>query len=325
MILEIYQRISAILQCEKCYNFSITDDEKKDYLHENGTHSFSDSSCSNDIIEVELAEKSKRKKFTQMVVAAYRQQKSQQKIIKARVYNDIRKKFYDPELASRRTKEVIQRTVTRTKQTFFTQLSNFPKRNNDRKESRQDQESMNNAKCEREGISSSSTHGRRSSNSDRRNKHRSKKQLQFSNQSMLNSKVETGIESHCWSNANAGKFSVRGPQYIKNKTKVTSSPSLYEVILVRCFSSNHRTSEVANLFPLPVMKEESSSLHPQILIIHVQLPHETPNLFRSKDDGIGIEVRTTSNISILLAINHKLIVFIDCILSPTISSVFEGS
>jgi len=180
----------------------------------------------------------------------------------------------------------------------LTQFSNFSKRHKQcpdleasGQESRKDQESIDHQLCTpREGIPCSSKHDR-SSTSQTRNMHWSKKQLQFFKESILHFNEGQEAENHSWNNINAQMFSVRsGPQYYKNKIKVASKPSLYEVISVRCFSSNQRTHHVADLISLPKLKDDYSSLFPQLLIVHFQLPHEAPNLFRSKGDGIGSEI-----------------------------------
>jgi hypothetical protein len=103
-----------------------------------------------------------------------------------------------------------------------------------------------------------------------------------------------------WSSTAGTAFRVRrGPKYNKHKHKDHSRPSLYEVAAMRYFNSDARCQAgVAHLLPLPVdelfpdgkVSHISDTAVPELLIVHFQLPYETPTMFRAKTDGAGGEV-----------------------------------
>jgi hypothetical protein len=129
-----------------------------------------------------------------------------------------------------------------------------------------------------------------------------------------------------WTPVPGTEFKVRvGPNYPKNGKKENSHDSLYEVYCVRYFRSAKGTvGGASRIMPLPeltsgdnnIMAEEnivdigakakageggnsttSDPHHPElfgtkvpdVLVVHFMLPYETPNMFKTKEDGAGGE------------------------------------
>lgn len=101
-----------------------------------------------------------------------------------------------------------------------------------------------------------------------------------------------------------------GPNYARNKTKAPSDECLYRTAAVRCYRTKRRTRNVADVLPLPLAEAfgeveervgflpdwvddgdgELEGFVPDLLIAHFQLPYESPNVFKPKDDGEGGEI-----------------------------------
>eukprot|EP00591_Stephanopyxis_turris_P004136 CAMPEP_0195514492 /NCGR_PEP_ID=MMETSP0794_2-20130614/5862_1 /TAXON_ID=515487 /ORGANISM="Stephanopyxis turris, Strain CCMP 815" /LENGTH=484 /DNA_ID=CAMNT_0040642747 /DNA_START=112 /DNA_END=1567 /DNA_ORIENTATION=- len=101
-----------------------------------------------------------------------------------------------------------------------------------------------------------------------------------------------------WTPIDGTVFNVRtGPDYSSRKQKAPSLSSLYETVAVRCFKSEKRTRGVTRVLPLPLEKafagdenKVQGGMAPDMLVVHFQLPYESPNMIRPKDDGLGGEI-----------------------------------
>ena len=151
--------------------------------------------------------------------------------------------------------------------------------------------------------------------------------IQFAKDSTL--PIHSGPESQApthhpsWTPVPGTEFKVRhGPNYLKNGKKEWSCESLYEVYCVRYYRSAKGTvGGASRIMPLPelvrdnvaaaaaaaaaggsdnVTVEENPSTpphHPElfgtkvpdVLVVHFMLPYETPNMFKTKEDGAGGE------------------------------------
>ena len=128
------------------------------------------------------------------------------------------------------------------------------------------------------------------------------------------------IPSTSWGISSATKFHVRsGPNYAKNGLKKPSLDSLYEVVAVRMFTSGKKTTGgMAKTLPVPMeeimmgggggnadaddadadtntnklwsdMGGDIDPSIPDVLIFHVQMPHDAPSMFKAAEDGPGEE------------------------------------
>ena len=116
------------------------------------------------------------------------------------------------------------------------------------------------------------------------------------------------IPSTSWGCSSATKFQVRaGPNYAKNGLKRPSLESLYEVVAVRMFTSGQKTAGgMADTLPVPmeeIMGDDANIKKlwsdmgvgdidpsiPDVLIFHVQMPHDAPSMFKAVEDGPGEE------------------------------------
>ena len=106
------------------------------------------------------------------------------------------------------------------------------------------------------------------------------------------------IPPNTWSSVSASKFSVRtGPNYLSTGRKLPSLESLYEVVAVRMYTSSCKTGEIGETLPLPpdildgmgTKRIDPYSGIPDVLIVHVQMPHDAPSMFQPSTDGPGTE------------------------------------
>ena len=123
------------------------------------------------------------------------------------------------------------------------------------------------------------------------------------------------IPSTSWGISSATKFHVRsGPNYAKNGLKKPSLESLYEVVAMRMFTSGKKTTGgMADTLPVPDIVLGGSNADgantntnklwsdmggdnikidpsiPEVLMFHVQMPHDAPSMFKAAEDGPGEE------------------------------------
>eukprot|EP00752_Nemacystus_decipiens_P003394 g3140.t1 len=100
-----------------------------------------------------------------------------------------------------------------------------------------------------------------------------------------------GMAPHSWSQVDPIKFMVRqGPNYSKHKRKDRSTGgSFYELRAMDWYKASHKVDGVAKLAAATALPEAQFS-HPSVpslLVVNVQLPTESPDLFKSgkKLDG----------------------------------------
>mmetsp|Transcript_8872 Transcript_8872/g.12640 ORF Transcript_8872/g.12640 Transcript_8872/m.12640 type:complete len:619 (+) Transcript_8872:40-1896(+) len=104
-----------------------------------------------------------------------------------------------------------------------------------------------------------------------------------------------------WAFSDGCNFKVRkGPNYPKNKQKAPSLPALYNTKHVKAFTSDRRTPDgsLAESIPMPMNELFENGqipvLHdtrvPHVLLVHFQLPFESPNMLKKTSDGKGGEV-----------------------------------
>ncbi len=80
---------------------------------------------------------------------------------------------------------------------------------------------------------------------------------------------------------------VRGMQYLDDKKKVPSPPSLYELVAVDLFDSNQHMLDVGTQFELPKLKFDSPKgpwRAPDLLIISFALPTSPPKIGKASDN-----------------------------------------
>jgi len=112
------------------------------------------------------------------------------------------------------------------------------------------------------------------------------------------SNTEKSSSEPSWSKINGTRFSVRQPNYSTVKIKGTSAESLYECIGCCAFRSELRvglmdSSSSSSILPLPAefsdgdLPQLDDDRLPQMLIVHYQIPSESPSMFCKTEDGKG--------------------------------------
>jgi len=137
----------------------------------------------------------------------------------------------------------------------------------------------------------------------------SEHRVDFASRCTLSNKQEDKKTTY-YNEIDASIFNVRaGPNYKKNKKKLPSLDSLYDIITVRTFKSKNRTKNIVDVLPLPIddlcndrdnagvdirtinsNNSVNNDNFPQVLVVHFWLPNEPPNMFSKKEDGTGTEV-----------------------------------
>ena len=119
------------------------------------------------------------------------------------------------------------------------------------------------------------------------------------------------VPSTSWGPTSATKFKTRvGPNYARYGKKEPSLEALYETVCVRMFTSGRRTENIVDVMPLPLQEafgggdKDGPGLvspwgdHgdlmvepsvPDLLVYHVQMPHDAPSMFKPAEDGKGEE------------------------------------
>ena len=102
--------------------------------------------------------------------------------------------------------------------------------------------------------------------------------------------VPPNVPAHTWQVCDHSTFNVRqGPNYSRHKKKGPSGLPIYEAFAVDTFCARKRIDHIAQFLTLPDVQnlDTHSEFVPPILMIQLQLPSDSPPLFKTVEDGPG--------------------------------------